>query len=94
VAGATEQSGEAHYPETHLIPRILEVASGRRPHLELYGTDYPTPDGTAIRDYIHVLDVAEAHLAALDHIGQGRRSITWGTAAHARCGRCWPALRR
>jgi len=66
VAGATEDSGEMHHPETHLIPRVLEVAQGERPHLELYGSDYPTPDGTCIRDYIHVEDLADAHLLALD----------------------------
>jgi UDP-glucose 4-epimerase len=66
VAGATKASGEMHNPETHLIPRVLEAASGERPHVELYGTDYPTPDGTCIRDYIHVVDLAEAHLLALD----------------------------
>jgi UDP-glucose 4-epimerase len=66
VAGATQYSGEMHHPETHLIPRVLEVALGERPHVELYGTDYPTPDGTCIRDYIHVEDLAEAHLLALD----------------------------
>ena len=67
VAGATQRCAELHHPETHLIPRVLEVAQGTRPHLELYGTDYPTPDGTCIRDYIHVADLAEAHLLALDH---------------------------
>ena len=66
VAGATELAGEMHHPETHLIPRVLEVALGERPHVELYGTDYPTPDGTCIRDYIHVEDLADAHVQALD----------------------------
>ncbi len=66
VAGATKDAGEMHHPETHLIPRVLEVALGEHPHVELYGTDYPTPDGTCIRDYIHVEDLAEAHLSALD----------------------------
>ncbi len=67
VAGATQRCAEMHHPETHLIPRVLEVALGIRPNLELYGTDYPTPDGTCIRDYIHVEDLAEAHVLALDH---------------------------
>jgi UDP-glucose 4-epimerase len=67
VAGATKAAGEMHHPETHLIPRVLEVALGERPHVELYGTDYPTPDGTCIRDYIHVEDLADAHVLALDH---------------------------
>jgi UDP-glucose-4-epimerase GalE len=57
--------GEDHDPETHLIPLALDVAAGRRPHLDLYGDDYPTPDGTCIRDYIHVCDLADAHLRAL-----------------------------
>jgi UDP-glucose 4-epimerase len=67
VAGATPRCGEMHHPETHLVPRVLEVALGQRPHLELYGTDYETPDGTCIRDYIHTLDLAEAHLLALNY---------------------------
>jgi UDP-arabinose 4-epimerase len=58
--------GEDHEPETHLIPLALDVAAGRRPHLDLYGDDYPTPDGTCIRDYVHVCDLAEAHVRALD----------------------------
>ncbi len=66
VAGATRAAGEMHHPETHLIPRVLEVALGERPHVELYGTDYSTADGTCIRDYIHVEDLAEAHVLALD----------------------------
>jgi UDP-glucose 4-epimerase len=66
VAGASGGFGERHDPETHLIPLVLDVAAGRRPAVEVYGTDYPTPDGTAVRDYIHVEDLARAHLLALD----------------------------
>lgn len=65
AAGATEQHGEDHRPETHLIPNVLKVALGQQAHVEIYGTDYPTPDGTCIRDYIHVVDLVEAHLLAL-----------------------------
>lgn len=66
AAGASRpDKGEAHQPETHLIPRILQVALGRAEHVKIFGTDYPTPDGTCIRDYIHVSDLARAHLLAL-----------------------------
>jgi UDP-glucose 4-epimerase len=65
AAGATAQFGEDHRTETHLIPNILKVALGQRPHVEIYGTDYETPDGTCIRDYIHIVDLAEAHILAL-----------------------------
>lgn len=73
VAGADPDRGlgEDHRPETHLIPILLEVALGQRPSFQIYGDDYPTPDGTCIRDYIHVLDLAEAHLLALDHLARG-----------------------
>jgi UDP-glucose-4-epimerase GalE len=60
--------GEDHDPETHLIPLVLDVALGRRPHIAIFGTDYPTPDGTCVRDYIHVTDLAEAHVLALEHL--------------------------
>lgn len=66
VAGASGDLGEDHEPETHLIPNILRTAMGINPHVELFGTDYPTPDGTAIRDYIHIEDLSAAHLLALD----------------------------
>lgn len=66
VAGAAHGLGEHHDPETHLIPIVLEAAAGERPHVEIHGTDYPTPDGTAIRDYIHVADLAVAHVLAID----------------------------
>lgn len=66
--------GELHQPETHLIPLILYAALGRRPEVKIYGTDYPTPDGTCIRDYIHVLDLADAHLKALQYLLHKERS--------------------
>jgi UDP-glucose 4-epimerase len=66
AAGATERSGEDHDPETHLIPNVLRVAAGKMPHVDVFGEDYPTPDGTCIRDYIHVIDLAQAHLLALN----------------------------
>ena len=65
VAGAIEGDGEAHEPESHLIPLILDVAIGRREKIKIFGQDYPTPDGTCVRDYIHVRDLADAHLLAL-----------------------------
>lgn len=63
--------GERHEPETHLIPLILQVAAGRRPHIDVFGRDYPTPDGTCIRDYVHIVDLCQAHLLALDYLGKG-----------------------
>ena len=66
ASGATERLGEDHAPETHLIPNVLAVALGKQPAVNVYGTDYPTSDGTAVRDYVHVADIADAHLRALD----------------------------
>jgi UDP-glucose 4-epimerase len=65
AAGASEKFGEDHRIETHLIPNVLKVALGQKDHVEIYGTDYETPDGTCIRDYIHILDLAQAHILAL-----------------------------
>ena len=65
ACGSIEGYGERHEPETHIIPLLLQVASGRRPFFEIYGDDYATPDGTCLRDYVHVLDITEAHLLAL-----------------------------
>jgi UDP-glucose 4-epimerase len=66
AAGATPGRGERHDPETHLIPLVLQVAAGQRDHIAIYGADYPTPDGTAVRDYVHVADLAAAHVLALE----------------------------
>ena len=65
AAGASENCGEDHDPESHIIPIALQAAAGKRPHVEIYGDDYPTPDGTCLRDYIHVIDLARAHILAL-----------------------------
>ncbi|MFF7441015.1 UDP-glucose 4-epimerase GalE [Streptomyces sp. NPDC008122] len=75
VAGAYGALGERHAPESHLIPLVLQVALGRREAISVYGEDYPTPDGTCVRDYIHVADLAEAHLLALDAMTAGEHLI-------------------
>jgi UDP-glucose 4-epimerase len=74
AAGATARCGEAHSPETHLIPLVLAAAAGRRPKVSVFGEDYDTPDGTAVRDYIHVEDLGEAHILALAHLRRGGES--------------------
>jgi UDP-glucose 4-epimerase len=68
AAGATEARGEARPHETHLLPLVLDAVAGRRPPVRVFGSDYPTPDGTCVRDYVHVVDIARAHLLALDRI--------------------------
>ena len=70
AAGALPGCGEAHRPESHVIPLVLQVALDQRPEVEIFGTDYPTPDGTCIRDYIHIADLIGAHLLALDNLDQ------------------------
>lgn len=77
ACGASEDGriGEDHDPETHLIPLVLMAAAGRRPNITVFGRDYPTPDGTCIRDYIHILDLARAHVMALDYLRKGGASI-------------------
>jgi UDP-glucose 4-epimerase len=71
AAGASELLGEDHRPESHLIPLTLQVAAGKRDSISLFGVDYPTPDGTAVRDYVHVQDLAEAHVLALEALRPG-----------------------
>lgn len=68
AAGASKERGENHRVETHLIPRVLDTALGILPQMEIFGFDYPTPDGTCVRDFIHVLDIADSHMLALEHI--------------------------
>jgi UDP-glucose 4-epimerase len=75
ACGAYAEHGEWHSPESHLIPLTLQAALGQRPYVSIYGTDYPTPDGTCIRDYIHLYDLAAAHLLALDYLAD-HESIT------------------
>jgi UDP-glucose 4-epimerase len=85
AAGATDARGEDHRPETHLIPLVLQTALGQRGPLSVFGADYDTPDGTAIRDYVHVSDLANAHLAALDRLADGAPSaaLNLGSGAGA-----------
>jgi UDP-glucose 4-epimerase len=78
AAGATENLGEDHRPETHLIPTVLKVALGQRPNVEIYGTDYETSDGTCIRDYIHIVDLARAHILALGASSSGFYNLGTG----------------
>ncbi|HEX6473938.1 MAG TPA: UDP-glucose 4-epimerase GalE [Candidatus Limnocylindria bacterium] len=75
VAGATKRNGEDHHPETHLIPTVLRVAAGEASHVQIFGQDYPTPDGTCIRDFVHVKDLGAAHMLALEATGEGDPSL-------------------
>jgi UDP-glucose 4-epimerase len=84
AAGATEKFGEDHRPETHLIPAVLTVALGKSPNVEVYGTDYDTPDGTCIRDYIHILDLAHAHILALSATASGFYNLGTGGGSSVR----------
>jgi UDP-glucose 4-epimerase len=81
AAGATEARGEHHEPESHLVPNVLAAALGEKTEVRVFGKNYPTPDGTAIRDYVHVADLADAHIRALEHLRQGGQSdfINLGT---------------
>jgi UDP-glucose 4-epimerase len=78
AAGASERCGEDHDPESHLIPIALQVAAGKRDSIQVYGDDYSTPDGTCVRDYIHVIDLARAHILALGALDQGSRLYNLG----------------
>lgn len=79
VAGASRERGEDHRPETHVIPVALQTLLGKRPDFAVYGTDYPTPDGTAIRDYVHVLDLVDAHIRALDRLDSSLGPVNLGS---------------
>lgn len=78
AAGASEERGEHHDPETHLIPLVLQVAQGKREQITVFGDDYPTPDGTCVRDYIHIIDLAQAHILALGALDEGSRTYNLG----------------
>jgi UDP-glucose 4-epimerase len=84
AAGATENYGEDHRIETHLIPNVLKAALGQREHVSIFGTDYETPDGTCIRDYIHILDLAQAHMLALDAVRSGFYNLGTGGGTSVR----------
>jgi UDP-glucose 4-epimerase len=83
VAGASIDHGEDHRDETHLIPLLIDAARGARGPVPVYGTDYPTPDGTAVRDYVHVVDVAEAHVRAVRHLAEEGESATLNLGSEA-----------
>lgn len=97
-ADAQGRSGERHDPETHLIPLIIQAAQGSRPHIKIYGTDYDTPDGTCIRDYIHVSDLASGHVAAVEYLlgrsAAGMQAINLGTGAGQSVRQVVEAVRR
>lgn len=103
AAGASEKFGEHHRRETHLIPNVLKVALGQAEHCEIFGTDYPTPDGTCIRDYVHIVDLAQAHVLALTPGKQGFFNLGNGGGYSVReviatceqvCGRKIPVVER
>ncbi|WP_239618482.1 UDP-glucose 4-epimerase GalE [Cohnella mopanensis] len=82
-AHASGQIGEDHSPETHLVPLVLQVALGQREHISVFGDDYPTEDGTCIRDYVHVSDLADAHILALDRLREGGESAIYNLGSGA-----------
>lgn len=81
AAGATEERGEDHHPECHLIPLVLQVAMGKRENIRIFGDTYDTPDGTCVRDYIHIADLAQAHILALESLDKGSQVYNLGNGA-------------
>jgi UDP-glucose 4-epimerase len=81
AAGCTPERGEDHAPETHLIPLVLSVALGQRESVTIFGDDYPTPDGTCVRDYIHIVDLAQAHILAFETLDRGSAVYNLGNGA-------------
>jgi UDP-glucose 4-epimerase len=95
AAGATEELGERHEPETHIIPLLLRAATGELDSFTIYGDDYSTPDGTCLRDYVHVLDIAQAHIAALDQMNRpGMRAFNIGLGENYSVRQIWRAVER
>jgi len=95
ACGGDAHWGERHEPETHIIPLLLQVASGRREVFQIYGTDYPTPDGTCLRDFVHVLDIAEAHILALKKMNEpGFRPFNIGTGKSYSVNEIWKAAEK
>ena len=94
VAGATQRNGEDHDPETHLMPLVLKVAGGEASHVQIFGQDYPTPDGTCIRDFVHVRDLADGHLLALEATGEGDPSLEVYNLGQPRGSACARSSRR
>lgn len=95
AAGASDLHGENHCPETHIIPLLFEAALGERKHFTIYGQDWPTPDGTCLRDYVHVVDIAHAHIAALSRMeAPGFESYNIGTGRSFSVREVWQAVER
>ena len=95
ASGASEEQGENHSPETHIIPLLFEAALGEREHFIIYGQDWPTPDGTCLRDYVHVVDIAHAHIAALNKMkNSGFEAYNIGTGRSFSVREVWQAVER
>ncbi len=95
ASGASEEQGENHCPETHIIPLLFEAALGERQHFTIYGEDWPTPDGTCLRDYVHVVDIARAHIAALSGMHEpGFEAYNIGTGRSFSVREVWRAVER